>query len=301
MRSMALLDVGGREQLECFEDEDARVSAGPFLKWAGGKAAIAARLASLLPRDTLARTYREPFLGGGAMFFYLQPKRAFLSDAIAALINTYQVVQSHADALIHHLGALSTTHCTEQFYRIRARFNDERDAPRIERAAWLIYLNKTCFNGLFRTNKSGEYNVPAGRFKNPRVCDPTKLHLAAAVLGRAEIKHAHFDHLLDEAQPGDMIYMDPPYDPISRTSSFAAYSDGAFSRDDQVRLAKAFRILDQRGCLLALSNSDTPLVRELYAGFDFSPIIAPRAISSKASTRGDVSELLVRNVARYPR
>jgi DNA adenine methylase len=121
------------------------------------------------------------------------------------------------------------------------------------------------------------------------------------VLGRAEIKHAQFDHLVEEAQPGDIIYLDPPYDPISRTSSFAAYSDGAFSREDQMRLAKVYRILDQRGCLLALSNSDTPLVRELYAGFDFSPIIAPRAISSKASTRGDVSELLIRNVARYPR
>jgi DNA adenine methylase len=235
------------------------------------------------------------------MFFYLQPKRAFLSDAIGALIHTYQVVQSHADALIHRLEALRDTHSTEQFYRIRARFNEERDAARIERAAWLIYLNKTCFNGLFRTNKSGEYNVPAGRFKNPRVCDPRKLHLAAAVLARAEIRHATFDHLLDEAEPGDLIYLDPPYDPISRTSSFAAYSDGAFSRDDQARLAKVFRVLDQRGCLMALSNSDTALVRELYTGFDFSPIIAPRAISSKASTRGDVSELLIRNVGRYPR
>lgn len=280
-------------------DQD-RILAHPFLKWAGGKWAIARRIESLLPRDTRQRVYREPFLGGGAMFFHLQPEQAFLSDALEPLMTTYKVVQSNVAALIHRLEVLRATHSPEQYYAIRKRFNGEREASDIERAAWLIYLNKTCFNGLFRTNKGGEFNVPAGRFKNPGIADPPKLQRAAAVLARATLLRASFDHLLDVAEAGDVIYLDPPYVPTSKTSSFCAYSDGAFSEDDQARLAVMFRALDARGCLLALSNSDTPLVRSLYAGFDLCPVIAPRAISAKASTRGDVTELLVRNLARYP-
>jgi DNA adenine methylase len=281
-------------------DDPDRISAHPFLKWAGGKWAIARHIESLLPHDARRRVYREPFLGGGAMFFYLQPEQAFLSDSLASLITTYKVVQSNVDALVHHLEALRATHSNDQFYAIRTRFNAEKRASDIERAAWLIYLNKTCYNGLFRTNKGGDFNVPVGRFKNPGIVDPPKLRRAAAVLARASLLPAPFDHLLEAARPGDLIYFDPPYVPISKTASFSAYSDGAFSEDDQARLAAAFRALDARACLLALSNSDTPLVRKLYAGFDLSPVIAPRAISSKAATRGEVSELLIRNVERYP-
>jgi DNA adenine methylase len=281
---------------------DERVPAHPFLKWAGGKWAIAPQIERLLPADVRQRTYREPFVGGGAMFFYLQPERAILSDALADLVTTYQVVQHSVDALVRRLQALRATHTTEQYYAIRDAFNRERDAPRIERAAWLIYLNKTCYNGLFRTNQSGGFNVPVGRFATtPHVVDPPALRLAAAALAGAEIKRAHFDHLLAEAESGDVIYFDPPYVPLSKTSSFSAYADGNFTLDDQAHLAEVFRELDARGCLLALSNSDTAEVRALYKGFDVSPIIASRAISAKASTRGDVTELLVRNVARYPR
>jgi DNA adenine methylase len=272
----------------------------PFLKWAGGKAAIAARIQALLPRDAASRVYREPFLGGGAMFFHLKPERAVLSDAVGDLILTYQVVSKSVGPLIKRLEALRETHSAEQFYAIRERFNRERKAPKLERAAWLIYLNKTCFNGLFRTNSKGEFNVPVGRYVNPRIVDPEKLRLAAALLGTADLVHAPFDELLNVAEKGDLIYMDPPYVPLSKTSSFSGYSEGVFTMADQARLAAVYRELDARGCLLALSNSDMPTVRELYAGFDFSPIIAPRAISSKASTRGDVSELLIRNLGRYP-
>jgi DNA adenine methylase len=276
------------------------IPAHPFLKWAGGKWAIAERIRGLLPRDARERVYREPFLGGGAMFFFLQPEQAFLSDSLEALITTYKVVQFHVEPLIRRLEELRGTHSTEQFYEIRTRFNAERDASDVERAAWLIYLNKTCYNGLFRTNQKGAFNVPEGRFKNPGIVDPTRLRDAAAVLARATLTRARFDHLLDAGQRDDLIYFDPPYVPTSKTANFSAYSDGAFGQEDQRRLALMFRELDERGCLLALSNSDTPLVRQLYAGFDLSPIIAPRAISSKASTRGEVSELLIRNVARYP-
>ena len=280
--------------------DDDRIEAHPFLKWAGGKAAIARRIAELLPRDARARVYREPFLGGGAMFFHLQPRQAFLSDTLAPLISAYEVVQRNVEALIRRLEELRASHSIEQFYEVRDRFNQERQASAVERAAWLIYLNKTCYNGLYRTNKAGEFNVPAGRFTNPGIVEPGRIRNAAAVLARAELSSASFEHLRDAAGPGDLVYFDPPYVPTSKTASFSSYAEGAFTEADQASLAALFRELDARGCLLALSNSDTPLVRELYAGFDLSPVIAPRAISAKPSTRGEVSELLVRNVQRYP-
>jgi DNA adenine methylase len=280
--------------------EDTRVGAQPFLKWAGGKWAIAPRIASLLPKDVKERVYREPFLGGGAMFFFLEPEHAFLSDAVADLITTYEVVQSNVEPLIKRLQTLRASHSDEQFYEVRKRFNEDKKGAKVDRAAWLIYLNKTCYNGLFRTNRSGEFNVPAGRFKNPGVVDPAKLRLAAAMLTRAELTRAPFTELVSTAQKGDLIYLDPPYVPTSKTSNFSAYSDGTFSEKDHADLAEVYRELDARGCLLALSNSDTKLVRDLYAGFDIAPIIAPRAISSKASTRGEVCELLIRNIKRYP-
>ena len=282
------------------EGEKSWVDASPFLKWAGGESAIAERLRTLLPADVRERVYREPFLGGGAMFFFLQPEKAILSDAVKSLSATYQMVQKHVGPLIHRREQLRVDHCDEHFYKIRGRFNQERSAEVLDRAAWLIYLNKTCYNGLFRTNKSGEFNVPVGRFANPRVVDPERLRVSSGLLSRAKIKHATFDHLVDDAEPDDMIYLDPPYDPISKTSSFAGYAEGGFGREDQERLAETFRLLDDRRCILALSNSDTPLVRKLYEGYDLCPIIAPRAISSKSATRGEVSELLIRNLDKYP-
>jgi DNA adenine methylase len=281
------------------DDEDSTQLAHPFLKWAGGKGAIAQRIASLFPADVRERPYREPFLGGGAMFFYLRPEEAHLSDTLADLITAYQAVQTSVEPLIKRLEKLRETHSSEQYYELRARFNAERDAPALDRASWLIYLNKTCFNGLFRTNRDGQFNVPVGRFANPRIVDPDKIRVSAAALGNAEIRHATFDHLLDEAQPGDFIYLDPPYVPLSKTSSFSAYADGGFGAEDQARLARTFRELDERGCLLALSNSDTPIVRDLYAGFEVTPIVAPRAISARGSARGETTELLVRNLAKY--
>src|SRR5262245_8948651 len=187
-----------------FFSEAPYIPAHPFLKWAGGKWAIAARIRSLLPRDARDRVYREPFLGSGAMFFFLQPEQAFLSDSLEALITTYKVVQFPVEPLIHRLEELRATHSTEQFYEIRARFNAERGASEVERAAWLIYLNKTCYNGLFRTNREGAFNVPVGRFKNPGIVDPTRLRDAAAVLGRAILMRARFDYLLDAAQRDDL-------------------------------------------------------------------------------------------------
>jgi DNA adenine methylase len=274
----------------------------PFLKWAGGKWQLAPRLSQLLPADVEKRTYREPFLGGGALFFYLSthrpPKRAVLSDALVDLVRTYQVVRDRLPALIAALEALRRTHDDEQFYRVRSLFNDKSGAD-VDRAAWLIYLNKTCYNGLFRTNRSGNFNVPVGRFAKPRIVHAERLAACSRALQAAKIQRQTFEHITDEAEKGDVIYFDPPYDPISRTANFASYSDGAFGLEDQERLAATFRALDKRGCRLVLSNSDTPLIRKLYKGFDFVEIEVRRNISAVSATRGVISELVVRNIRKW--
>lgn len=272
----------------------------PFLKWAGGKASVATEIESYLPADWRDRTYREPFLGGGAMFFHLRPARAVLSDTLHDLIATYEIVRDQVDDLIPKLEKLRSKHDEKQFYAVREQFNAKKNAPAVDRAAWLIYLNKTCFNGLYRTNRSGGFNVPFGRFKNPSVVHPERMRAASQALQGADLRQAGFEALLDDAEKGDVIYLDPPYDPVSRTANFASYAHGGFTTDDQRSLADVFRKLDRRGCLLALSNNNTDLVRELYEGFDFEPIEVARLIGAKSSTRGTIREVLIRNVRRYP-
>ncbi len=272
----------------------------PFLKWAGGKRALASKIfKAFIPDDISERAYREPFVGGGAMYFYLvqnaRPRKSYLSDALGDLVTTYKVVRGETDALIEKLTELRDAHSSETFYQVRDAFNERRTASNVERAAWLIYLNKTCFNGLFRTNKEGLFNVPLGSFKNPAILDESRLRAAAAALRGAHVVKRHFQHLVHEAEEGDVIYLDPPYVPISRTASFASYADGQFGMRDQEELAKVFRELDARGCLLALSNSDTEEVRRLYAGFDIQTIVANRNISRTGSTRKPVAEVLVLN------
>ncbi|HTJ80760.1 MAG TPA: DNA adenine methylase [Polyangiaceae bacterium] len=275
--------------------------AKPFLKWAGGKWTLASQILPLLP-PVAGRTYREPFLGGGAIYFKLRgstpPSRAVLSDAQGDLVRTYEVVRDAPDALVERLEELGRQHSKRHFYDVRKRFNTPALGESVERAAWLIYLNKTCFNGLFRTNKSGEFNVPIGRFDNPRIVDEPRIRAASAALRGAHLATSGYDHLLEEAEPGDVVYLDPPYVPLSKTSSFAAYSL-AFGPDEQAHLADTFRQLDARGCLLALSNSDTPDVRKLYKGFELTEIDAARSIGSRGESRVRVTELLVRNVKKY--
>jgi DNA adenine methylase len=277
--------------------------ARPFVKWAGGKWSLAHTIAEHLPKDLARRDYREPFVGGGAIYFWLhthrRPKRAFLSDALPDLVAAYVAVRDEPEALIRKLERLQSRHDEAHYYRIRDRFNLERSAPPLERAAWLVYLNKTCYNGLFRTNRAGGFNVPHGRFADPTVVDPPRLRAASKALATALVEHQTFEHLEETARPGDVIYLDPPYVPLSRTASFAGYANGAFSLDDQARLAALFRKLDERGCLLALSNSDTPEVHALYRGFDVQTIVAPRSISRSGATRRPVTEVLVRNLRRW--
>lgn len=240
------------------------------------------------------------------MFFWLRrnmpAERYVLSDALRDLVHTYRVVKNDPDELIGHLKRLAREHARDAektFYEVRERYNTGKGAQ-VARAAWLIYLNKTCFNGLYRTNRKGHFNVPIGRFVRPNIADEPRLRAASEALRGVDVYRAPFDDLLLQVAEGDVVYLDPPYVPVSRTSNFDAYAGGAFGLELQTKLRDVYRELDQKGCLLILSNSDAPEVRELYAEFDIETISAARSISSKGATRGAVNEVVVRNVQRWP-
>lgn len=265
------------------------IAAGPFLKWAGGKGQLLEQYSPLFP--TAWRTYFEPFLGGGAVFFHLTPNTAVLSDINEDLINAYVVVRDRVDELV---AALRVHHNErDYFYAVRAR-KPETLTP-VERAARLIFLNRTCFNGLYRVNKKGQFNVPFGRYSNPTICDEAKLRAASLALTGAEIRAADFEAALEGAGAGDFAYLDPPYNPISTTSSFTSYAQEGFGEGEQHRLASVYKRLDIHGVRLMLSNSASSLVRGLYAGFRIIEVTAKRAINAKADRRGPITELLILN------
>ena len=263
----------------------------PFLKWAGGKGRLISQYEPFLP--AVIDTSYEPFLGGGAVFFHLsgRVRRAVLGDINPELVNVYRCVRDEVDLLIRHLRDHQRWHCPDYYYTVRGR--QQLGTP-VERAARLIYLNKTCYNGLYRENSQGHFNVPVGRYKNPAICDAYLLRLASTALQIAEIHTFSFDHLLDQSlTPQDFVYFDPPYHPISPTSSFTGYSRYGFTGADQSDLAQVFRTLAARGQRAMLSNSDCEFVRELYSGFTLHNIQASRAINSRAGRRGKINELLI--------
>lgn len=267
------------------------------MKWVGGKSRLLAQLAPLLPPGVDERRHVEPFLGGGAMFFARRPARALLADVNPALVGTYEAVRDDVEGVIAALTRLARRgHAEDAYYAVRERYNRERRAPKSERAAMFLYLNKTCFNGLHRVNRRGEFNVPEGRYKNPRILDEAGLRAASRVLRQVEIRHAGFEEMIEYVRPGDFVYLDPPYEPVSETASFTAYAAGdGFSRADQTRLRDVFAELDRRGAKLMLSNSDVPFIRELYARWRIDVVAAPRAINCDVRGRGLVSEVVVRN------
>jgi DNA adenine methylase len=275
----------------------ARPSAAPFIKWAGGKTQLLAQLAPLLPPDVRRCRYHEPFLGGGALYFYLRPARAVLSDQNAHLIAAWNAVQREPEPLIAALLPLEAGHSEDQYYAVRARWNGERERlTPLERAALFIYLNKTGYNGLWRVNSRGDNNVPAGRYQHPRVVDPELVRADAELLRRrARLLVAPFETVLARAGAGDFVYLDPPYHPRSETASFTAYVEGGFGESDHRRLAEVVAQLDRRGCRVLLSNSDGAFVRELYHGLDVRGVRATRSINSKAVRRGTITELVIRN------
>lgn len=256
------------------------VPAKPILKWAGGKTQM---LGDLLPKvPSSYGRYIEPFFGGGAMFFALQPEQAVIADSNPELINLYRQVANHVDDVICQLKKYENTQ--EMFYAVRGE--DWTMLPEAEAAARTIFLNKTCFNGLYRVNKKGQFNVPFGKYKNPKICDEEGLKAASAALKKAEIVCGDYLLVLEHyAQPGDFVFLDPPYLPISEYSDFKRYTKEQFYEEDHVELAKMVKTLHERGCHVILTNSNHPLVHELYAPFTIDVIQTKRHISCNGSTR----------------
>jgi len=259
----------------------------------GGKGRLLPELLARLPVSFA--DYHEPFIGGGAVFFALSttrgPGRSSLSDANPALIEVYRALRDDVDGVIAALRL--HRYDRDHYYRVRAQRPEALTLA--ERAARVIYLNKTCYNGLYRENRAGQFNVPFGRYANPTICDEPNLRAASAVLQGVDIACRPFPTVLDAARPGDFVYFDPPYVPVSATANFTAYNRHGFGPDDQRRLRDVFAALAGRGVRAMLSNSDTPLVRELYAGFRVEQVFAARAVNSRANGRGKVAEVLVLN------
>jgi DNA adenine methylase len=273
-------------------------SPAPIVKWAGGKSRLLAQLLPLLPSGAELMRHVEPFVGGAALFFARRPERALLCDINPALIATYEAVRDHVHDLIEHLSRLADEHrltAGRAYYHVRERYNRARKLSAAERGALFIYLNKTCFNGLHRVNARGEFNVPLGRYARPRVLNAEALLAAHAQLRGAELRCAGFEALLTSARPGDFVYLDPPYEPVSGTANFTAYAQAGFGREQQLQLRQVFAALDRRGCKLMLSNSDVPFIRDLYRDYSIAVVAAPRAINCDPSKRGPVSEVVVRN------
>ncbi len=263
--------------------------ARPFLKWAGGKTQLLGEILARVPKRF--GTYHEPFLGGGAVFFALTPARAILSDVNADLIGTYTAVRDDVDALVREL----THHAAEEehFYQVRAQ--QPAMMSDVASAARTIFLNRTCFNGLYRVNRRGEFNVPFGRYANPTICDVGNLTAASKALGHVELRVESVFDMGTRVRRGDFVYLDPPYDPVSKTASFTSYAQHGFGRQEQARLADLFRELARRGAYVLLSNSDTKLINDLYKDFHIERVYARRAINARADRRGPVSEVLVRS------
>lgn len=269
--------------------------ARPFLKWAGGKTKLLPQYQPCLP--TGWTRYHEPFLGGGALFFRLQcgekpPAVARLTDVNPELINVYRCVRDRLDPVIALLELHQLRHCKDYYYDLRA----QHDLPPVERAARFIYLNKTCFNGLYRENRKGRFNVPMGSYKNPGICNVEMLTTASKVLQRCEIEQENFTQVLNHAKgKRDFVYLDPPYFPISATSNFTSYSRDAFGVIQHEQLRDVCLTLARRGVKVMLSNSNCEFVRELYDDrrFNHYEITAARSINSKASSRGKITELLI--------
>jgi DNA adenine methylase len=260
----------------------------PFLKWAGGKRQILPALLERVPSNH--GRYFEPFVGGGALFFARRPKRALLADINERLIRTYIGVRDSADDVIGLLR--SYPHAPDFFYRFRKRNIDA--AANAELAAWFIYLNKTGYNGLYRVNRDNRYNVPFGRYSNPAICDEPTLRACSAALADTELVHADFTVAVAGAERGDFVYFDPPYVPLSATSSFTSYTSHGFGPAEQTRLRDTAQELKQRGVVVLVSNSCAPFVRDLYTeGFRVSEIAATRSVNSKATARGAIVELLI--------
>lgn len=273
---------------------------GPFVKWVGGKRQLLLQFQELgLYPSAFGGTsggYFEPFVGGGAVFFDLQPKNATISDLNSELITAYKVVRDDVESLIESL----KKHIYDKGYFLKVRAMNPAEMSELDIASRFIYLNRTCFNGMYRVNSKGQFNVPFGRYKNPVICDEGNLRAASRALKGAKILNVDYKSAVSEAKAGDFVYFDPPYYPISSTSSFTSYTKERFAEKEQVELRDTFTELSDRGCYVMLSNSDTAFIRNIYGelkNVTITAVSAGRAINSKATARGKITELVITN---YP-
>jgi DNA adenine methylase len=284
-----------REQLELYQIKKnfEKATCKPFLKWPGGKRQLLRELLRHMPKKY--GRFFEPFVGGGALFFAVKPEYGYISDINPELINVYEVVQNDVEKLIESLRKHKNTE--RYFYQLRdIDLSEEyKHWGKVERASRLIYLNKTCFNGLYRMNSDGHFNVPYGFYKNPNIVDEQNLIACSALLKKTEIALASFEAVEKKARKGDFVYFDPPYVPLNKTSSFTKYYKDDFDLDAQFALRELCDRLDEKGVMFLLSNSYTDTVRELYKKYEVKIVRANRAINCKADGRGKINELIITN------
>lgn len=271
----------------------------PFLKWAGGKRQLLPAIRKYIPAKY--NRYYEPFVGAGAVLFSLQPKKSVINDTNSELINCYRVIKDQPDELLALCQLHKEQNSKEYYYSLRQqdRRDDFKDRSPVERAARIIYLNKTCFNGLFRVNSNDRFNVPYGKYKNPVIADPAVIKAISTYLNQAQVRilNDDFERAVAEAKGGAFIYFDPPYHPLCDTSSFTGYSMDGFGEKEQIRLKEVCDRLSDRGVQLLVSNSSAPFIKSLYDDprYEIIEVKATRAINVVASKRGKINELLIFN------
>ena len=293
--------------------------AKPFLKWAGGKGQLINTFDEMFPnelKEGKIKTYIEPFVGGGAVLFHILQnydiEKAYINDINKELINCYRCIKADVNEVIKQLKVLEKEYLscddrTKYFYNVRDRYNDIHLNGHydFEKCADFIFLNHTCFNGLYRVNKNGKFNVPHGKYKNPLICDKNNLLLCSKLLQKVEISFGSYEQVLSNAGASTFVYFDPPYRPLALNNSFVSYDKSGFDDNDQIELAENFKDLDKKDCLLMLSNSDPKNTNEndnffddLYNGFAIERVYAKRMINCQASKRGDITEIVVMNYIR---
>ena len=275
--------------------------AKPFVKWVGGKSQLLKQFEGLFPQDF--NKYIEPMVGGGAVFFHLFNTKnigdkTVLLDVNPELMGCYQVIKEDVENLILELAKLAKRYNQSPkdfFYQVRERDRQKgfEQRPAVELAARTIFLNKTCYNGLYRVNNGGTFNTPFGKYKNPKICDEENLRAVAHALQNVQLLTSDFETVAKLASVGDFIYFDPPYHPLSETAKFTSYTKNGFKKEDQVRLRDTFAVLAKKGCQVMLSNSDTEFIRDLYKGFDTHTVYAKRYINSNPNHRGEITEIVV--------
>lgn len=282
------LNVGPQLHQQVVDDAPIK----PFVKWVGGKRQLIPLLHSNVPKAY--KSYIEPFIGGGALFFSMLPQEGLISDINPELINAYTVIRDDVDALIRSLKRHKNDEA--HFYKVRAKKPSKMNL--VQRASRFIYMNKTCFNGLYRENSNGQFNTPFGRYTNPNIVDVYNLRAVSKYLNQSSIRIAHQDYITTalSAKKGDFIYLDPPYHPMSTTASFTKYVKGDFNTQNQIELSEVFRTLSSRGCHVMLSNSNTDFIKNLYKDFQLVEVEANRFINCQGTKRGkQMVEVLVKN------